>query len=138
MFDHSTLFRNLTLFLCLASLGVLTGFVERPLSQQDQEFRRSSPRQESRSHVPRHESPGVEPPGTGLPPSTKPSTPPSFGSPAVRTPAPTASRSNSSLSTPSDPEQVPVSGLGWLAAAGAAYGISRLRSKGESLTSIEF
>ena len=40
-------------------------------------------------------------------------------------------RSNSAPGTPDDPDQVPLGGAEWLAAAGAAYAFNRLRKTGE-------
>jgi len=40
-------------------------------------------------------------------------------------------RSNSAPGTPDDPDQVPLGGAEWLAAAGAAYALNRLRKTGE-------
>lgn len=66
-------------------------------------------------------------PGTGLPPAAEPGPPPSFEpvSPA-RAPRSRA-RAKSGLAPPSGPEQVPLTGLEWLAAAGLLYAIKRLR-----------
>jgi len=41
----------------------------------------------------------------------------------------TGSRSNSAPGTPDDPDQVPLGGAEWLAAAGAAYALNRLRKE---------
>lgn len=48
-------------------------------------------------------------------------------SPATASASRTSSSASSGPGTPSDPSQVPIGGLEWLAAAGAAYALRRLR-----------
>jgi len=81
------------------------------------------------------EAPGQGQAPTGIqgPPATRPSNPPSSlgqspgGKPRIGGQATT----NDAPGTPGDPDQVPLGGAEWLAAAGAAYALNRLR-KGES------
>lgn len=46
-------------------------------------------------------------------------------------------RTNSVPGTPDDPSQVPLGGTEWLAAAGAAYALHRLRKEGEDTSHLE-
>lgn len=70
----------------------------------------------------------VRAPGTGLPPAAEPAPPPSFGSSFGRG-REAGARAKSNLSTPDTPAQAPVGGAEWLAVAGAAYALNRLRKK---------
>lgn len=69
----------------------------------------------------------IRAPGTGLPPAAEPAPPPSFGS-SERV-GKMGTRAKSNLSTPDTPTQAPVGGAEWLAAAGAAYALNRLRKR---------
>jgi len=80
-------------------------------------------------------SPG-EAPGTGLPPATRPSDPPSSlgRPPSGANPTGGRAQTNDGPDMPGGsggPPQAPIGGAEWLAAAGAAYALNRLR-KGES------
>lgn len=69
-------------------------------------------------------------PGMGLPPAARPADPPStLGRPSPAGPSGLRGKASPSSPTmPGDPTQTPVDGgLGWLAAAGAAYALRRLR-----------
>jgi hypothetical protein len=76
----------------------------------------------------------VEAPGTGLPPATRPSNPPSSfgGPPSGANPQGGRAQTNDGPNMPdgSDgPPQAPLGGAEWLAAAGAAYALNRLRKR---------
>jgi len=103
-----------------------------PVQAQVQDSRHNLPSAQApqRTH-PHHSAPSI--PGTGLPPATRPADPPSTQGPSLH---PTGPRGNAQTSTPGmpgDPAQAPVDGgLGWLAAAGAAYAANRLRKQSTS------
>ncbi len=76
---------------------------------------------------------GVRVPGTDLPSAAEPARPPSWlGQPptGANTPGGTA-QTNNAPDTPGNPNQVPLGGAEWLAAAGAAYALNRLRKDGD-------
>ena len=71
---------------------------------------------------------GRAPVGSQGPAATRPSNPSSSLGPSpggANTPG--GAQTNDGPSTPSDPSQVPLGGAEWLAAAGAAYALNRLR-----------
>ena len=79
---------------------------------------------------------GHAPPGSQGPAATRPSNPSSSlgqspGSPGAPrgTQTPGGAQTNNDPGTPSDPNQVPLGGAEWLAAAGAAYALNRLRKE---------
>ena len=77
-----------------------------------------------------HRSPSQtgNPAGTGVPGYAEPADPPSsFGPPSTGANTPGGMAQTNAPGTPSDPNQVPLGGAEWLAAAGAAYALNRLR-----------
>jgi hypothetical protein len=71
-------------------------------------------------------------PGTDLPSAAEPACPPSsLGRPSSGT-SPSGGRAqmNDGPSMPGGPTQAPLGGAEWLAAAGAAYALNRLRTEG--------
>ena len=75
----------------------------------------------------------VRVPGTDLPSAAEPARPPSsLGQPPAGSNAPGGmAQSNNAPSTPQAPAQAPLGGAEWLAAAGAAYALNRLRKDGD-------
>ena len=69
------------------------------------------------------------PAGTNLPSYAEPSAPPAIGSPSGGADIPGQAQANDGPGMPSDPNQVPLGGAEWLAAAGAAYALNRLRKR---------
>lgn len=99
---------------------------------QSQRGRQVAPSQEAQSAPtwPDHSDPA----GTGLPSYAQPSNPPSsFGPPPSGSNAPggNAQTSSPAPGTPTQPNQVPLGGAEYLAAAGAAYALNRLRKNGD-------
>ena len=112
----------LKMSLLLPSLLLFCG----PVQAQVQEGRHNLPSAQA-PQPPSHAAPSI--PGTDLPPAARPADPPSAPgrtySSGTRGPAKT-----SAPDTPADPAQAPIDGgLGWLAAAGAAYAANRLRKQ---------
>ena len=78
---------------------------------------------------------GVRAPGTDLPSAAEPARPPSsFGQPSAGSNPPGGTaQMNTGPDLPDEddgPNQVPLGGAEWLAAAGAAYALKRLRKDG--------
>ena len=75
---------------------------------------------------------GVRAPGTDLPSAAEPARPPSSFDqpPASSNPPGGTAQSNNAPGTPQKPSQTPLGGAEWLAAAGAAYALKRLRKDG--------
>ncbi len=72
-----------------------------------------------------------EVPGTELPSATRPADPPAIGTPpAGRETGPRGSPRTSAPGMENPPAQAPLGGAEWLAAAGAAYALNRLRKEG--------
>jgi hypothetical protein len=71
--------------------------------------------------------------GTGLPSYAEPSSPPSsLGQPPGGATSPSGqAQTNNNPGTPTSPDQVPLGGAEYLAAAGAAYALNRLRKNGD-------
>lgn len=70
-------------------------------------------------------------PGTELPEATRPSDPPSSlgRPPGGAAPSGGPAQTNDGPNMPSNPPQAPLGGAEWLAAAGAAYALNRLRKE---------
>jgi hypothetical protein len=67
-----------------------------------------------------------------VPDYAEPANPPSsFGQLPSGTGAPDVSAQTNNPGTPTNPNQVPLGGAEWLAAAGAAYALNRLRKEGD-------
>ena len=100
----------------LVCVGTLDARAQSRHSQQAPAQQRAAPGQ------------GQTPAGSQGPPATRPSNPSSSLGPSpsgANTPGGTAQTSGPG--TPDDPNQVPLGGAEWLAAAGAAYALNRLR-----------
>ena len=100
----------------LVGFGTLDAQAQSQRSQQAPAQQRAAPGQ------------GQTPAGSQGPPATRPSNPSSSLGPSpsgANTPGGTAQTSGPG--TPDDPNQVPLGGAEWLAAAGAAYALNRLR-----------
>ena len=103
----------------LVGVGTLDARAQSRRSQQAPAQQRAAPGQ------------GQTPAGSQGPAATRPSNPSSsYGQPSggANTPGGTA-QTNSGPGTPDDPNQVPLGGTEWLAAAGAAYALNRLREE---------
>ena len=101
----------------LVGFGTLDAQAQSQRSQQAPAQQRAAPEQ------------GRAPAGSQGPPATRPSNPSSSLGPSpggANTPGGTA-QTNSGPGTPEDPSQTPLGGAEWLAAAGAAYALNRLR-----------
>ena len=101
----------------LVCIGTLDARAQSRHSQQAPAQQRAAPEQ------------GRAPAGSQGPPATRPSNPSSSLGPSpggADTPGGTA-QTDSGPDTPDDPNQVPLGGAEWLAAAGAAYALNRLR-----------
>ena len=102
----------------LVGVGTLDARAQSRRSQQAPAQQRAAPGQ------------GQTPAGSQGPAATRPSNPSSsYGQPSggANTPGGTAQTNNPG--TPDDPNQVPLGGAEWLAAAGAAYALNRLREE---------
>ncbi|MFB6273214.1 MAG: hypothetical protein ABEL51_10010 [Salinibacter sp.] len=74
-----------------------------------------------------------EVPGTELPSAARPADPPAVGMPpAGRETGPRGSARTSAPGMEDSPAQAPIGGAKWLAAAGAAYALNRLRKRESS------
>jgi hypothetical protein len=101
----------------LVGFGTLDAQAQSQRSQQAPAQQRAAPEQ------------GRAPAGSQGPPATRPSNPSSSLGPSpggANTPGGTA-QTNNGPGTPDDPSQTPLGGAEWLAAAGAAYALNRLR-----------
>ena len=95
---------------------------------QSQRGHQAAPNQEVQSAPARPDH--SDPAGTGLPSYAQPSNPSSsFGQPPGGSNAPggNAQTNSNAPGTPDPVNQVPLGGAEWLAAAGAAYALNRLR-----------
>lgn len=121
----------LAVAIVLGSIGLLLGAGE-PVRAQDRG--RTAP---SGRSAPSQQGPGPAAqrnggaPGTELPPATRPADPPSsFGRPpSGATPTGGAAQASDGPDMPDNPPQAPLGGTEWLAAAGAAYALNRLRKR---------
>jgi len=103
---------------CLVSVGTLDAQAQSRHSRQAPAQQRAAPGQD---HAPV---------GSQGPAATRPSNPSSSlgQSPGgANAPGGTAQTNQTAPGTPGDPDQVPLGGAEWLAAAGAAYALHRLR-----------
>jgi len=114
-----------TLFTVAA--GLLAGLLLLTVGPAQAQAPERAPAQEHRSP-----SQTGNPAGTGVPGYAEPADPPSsFGSPSTGATTPGGMAQTNAPGTPNDPSQVPLGGAEWLAAAGAAYAIKRLRDEEE-------
>jgi len=114
------LFCGLLLGCGLVVLGVPEAEAQSRRGQQAPAQQRAAPGQGG--------APGAA--GTGLPSYAEPSSPPSsFGAPPSGATSPGRAQTNDAPNMPSNPDQVPLGGAEYLAAAGAAYALNRLRKQ---------
>jgi hypothetical protein len=121
----------LAVAIVFGSIGLLLGAAE-PAAAQDRGRAapsvRSMPSQQGMgSSVQRNGGA----PGTELPEATRPADPLAIGTPpAGRETGPRGSPRTSAPGMENPPAQAPLGGAEWLAAAGAAYALNRLRKEG--------
>jgi len=116
---------------CLVGLAVPEAQAQSRRGQQGPAQRQMVP-SGGAGHAP-SQAGGANPAGTRLPSYAEPSSPPSFSQPpSSGAGAPGGSaQTNSGPGMPGDRNQVPLGGAEWLAAAGAAYALNRLRKRKE-------
>jgi len=123
--------RSVTALLVPLVLGCTLLALGLPEAQaQSQRGHQAAPNQEAQSAPARPDH--SDPAGTGLPSYAQPSNPSSsFGPPPSGSNAPggQAQTNSDAPGMPSPAEQVPLGGAEWLAAAGAAYALNRLRKQ---------
>lgn len=120
---------SLILGVALPILGMVEAQAQTPQGQQAPAHRQAAP---SPGTAPGAQAPGrSNPAGTSLPSYAQPSRPSSsFGQSRGGTSASDGRmQTNNGPGVPSDPNQVPLGGAEWLAAAGAAYALNRLRDE---------
>ena len=115
----------------LLALGLPETHAQSPRGQQAPTHQRTAPSPGAQSAPARPG--GSDPAGTRLPSYAQPSNPPSsFGQPpGGNSSSGQAQTSSSAPGTPGQPAQAPLGGAEWLAAAGAAYALNRLRKNGD-------
>ena len=113
--------------LLTVTAGLLAGLAVLAAAPARAQTPRQAPAQEHRSP-----SPTGNPAGTGVPDYAEPAPPSPQGSRSGGARSPGTSAQTNDPGTPTEPTQTPLGGAEWLAAAGAAYAIRRLRrSQGE-------
>lgn len=128
--------RSLAPFLSAFALGFILLALGLPEAQAQSRRGQQAPTHQRTAPSPGAQSAparpgGSDPAGTRLPSYAQPSNPPSpFSQPPSEKASGGQAQTNSDApSMPATPSQVPLGGAEWLAAAGAAYALNRLRKK---------
>ena len=121
---------SFVLAFCLGGLGAPDAQAQSPRMQRAPGQHRTAPSPGTGSAPARTgHTPRSDPAGTKLPAYAEPSAPPAYGPAPSGTGTPGQAQSNSGPLMPTNPDQVPLGGTEWLAAAGAAYALNRLRNE---------